>query len=173
MKRSKKINGVMYKLLIERGIDGFSVIELRNASLAIDGMTQDPDEARKRLYRQIYHFEKNGWLISKGYGRNKRYFVSDMFKAMTIEPKKRHSATPNVSQQSNHYSILESELVVHNRNLEIVLGEIEEYQSLCARFPSLDKHLSTMLHKAYNRSAQLIGKANVLRNLLVAIQQQS
>ncbi|MCD6670019.1 hypothetical protein LT068_13155 [Vibrio cholerae] len=58
MKRSKKINGVMYKLLIERGIDSFSVIELRNASLAIDGMTQDPDEARKRLYRQIYHFEK-------------------------------------------------------------------------------------------------------------------
>ena len=54
MKRSKKINGVMYKLLIERGFDGFSIVDLRNASLSINDMTQDPNEARKWLYRQVY-----------------------------------------------------------------------------------------------------------------------
>ncbi|NNN49202.1 MULTISPECIES: hypothetical protein [Vibrio] len=172
MKRSRKINGIMYKLLIERGIDGFSVVELRNASLSMDDMTWDPNEARKRLYRQIYHFEKNGWLVSKGDGRNKRYFVSDIFKTMSIEPKKRFCLVQDDSLQSENYSVLESELVQHNRNLEIVLGEIEEYQSLCVRFPSLNKPVSVMLQKARSRSAHLIGKVNVLRNVLGTMQQQ-
>ncbi|EGR0697970.1 hypothetical protein EX461_19595 [Vibrio parahaemolyticus] len=171
MERSKKINGVMYKLLIERGVDGFSVVELRDASLSINDMTQDPNEARKWLYRQIYRFEKNGWLVSKGYGRKKRYFVSDTFKTMSIEPKKKHYTAQSDSLLIESYSVLESELVQHNRNLEIVLGEIEEYQSLCARFPSLDKPLSAMLQKAHSRSAHLIGKVNVLRNVLATMQQ--
>ncbi|EPV2528460.1 hypothetical protein ACV28K_000959 [Vibrio alginolyticus] len=170
MGRSKKINGVMYKLLIERGIDGFSVVELRDASLSMDDTSLDPNEARKRLYRQIYHFEKNGWLVSKSYGRNKRYFVSDMFKTMSIEPKKRPSPVKDDSLQSDNYSVLESELIQHNRNLEIVLGEIEEYQSLCVRFPSLDKPIAVMLQKARSRSAHLIGKVNVLRNVLGTMQ---
>mgnify|MGYP005673246719 CR=1 FL=1 len=173
MKRSKKINGVMYKLLIERGFDGFSIVDLRNASLSINDMTQDPNEARKWLYRQVYYFEKNGWLISKGCGRNKRYFVTDTFKTMPIEPRKKHYTVLSDCLQSESYSVLESELALHNRNLEIVLGEIEEYQSLCARFPSLGSPLSSMLQSAHSRSAHLIGKVNVLRNVLATVQQQS
>ncbi len=160
----------MYNLLIERGIDGFSVSELRNASLSISGMAWDPNEARKRLYRQIYHFEKNGWLISQGGGRNKRYFVTDSFKTMNVQPKKELDRIQIDDSQSDNYLVLELELAEHNRNLEIVLGEIEEYQSLSSRFPSLDKPLSAMLQKANSRSAHLIGKVNVLRNVLSATQ---
>ena len=60
MKRSTKISAIMHKLLIEKGMDRFSVIELRDASLSISDFRKEPDEARKRLYRQILRFVRNG-----------------------------------------------------------------------------------------------------------------
>lgn len=79
MKRSRKISAVMHKLLIEKGMDGFSVVELRDASLSIEFTGSDLDEARKKVYRQILRFEKNNWLRSEGSGRKKRYFQTDLF----------------------------------------------------------------------------------------------
>ncbi len=50
--------------------------------------------------------------------------------------------------------------------LEIVLGEIDEYQSLKARFPELEPKLITLLEEAKERSAYLLGKVNGLTNVL-------
>ncbi|EEY98019.1 hypothetical protein VOA_002910 [Vibrio sp. RC586] len=50
MKRSMKISAEMYKLLIERTLDGFSVIELRDEFIVLKGSPIDPDEARKKVY---------------------------------------------------------------------------------------------------------------------------
>lgn len=74
MKRSMKISAEMYKLLIERTMDGFSVIELRDEFIALKGPFVDPDEARKKVYRQILRFIKKGWLRSEGSGRQKNTF---------------------------------------------------------------------------------------------------
>ncbi len=74
MKRSMKISAEMYKLLIERTLDGFSVIELRDELIVLKGSPIDPDEARKKVYRQILRFIKKGWLRSEGSGRQKDTF---------------------------------------------------------------------------------------------------
>ncbi len=44
-----KISAEMYKLLIERTLDGFSVIELRDEFIVIKDSLIDPDEAYKKL----------------------------------------------------------------------------------------------------------------------------
>ena len=64
---------ILVMVIVEKGMDGFSVIELRDASLSVSDLRKEPDEARKRLYRQILRFVRNGWLQSEGEGRDKRY----------------------------------------------------------------------------------------------------
>ncbi|MGR5287402.1 hypothetical protein ACP3V5_18950 [Vibrio maritimus] len=164
MKRSTKISVIMHKLLIEKGMDGFSVIELRDASLSISDLRKEPDEARKRLYRQILRFVRNGWLQSKGEGRDKRYFQTELFRSLNVKPKVgRENAT------SPDYSVLRHERNQYKAELEIVLGEIDEYQSINRRFPELEQRLNPMLQQARDRSAHLFGKVNVLTNVINSI----
>lgn len=59
----------------------------------------------------------------------------------------------------------------HERNeyegeLEILLGEIEEYRSLNTRFPELEPKLAPLLKQAKERSGHLLGKVNVLTNVI-------
>ncbi|HHX8488613.1 hypothetical protein [Vibrio parahaemolyticus] len=164
MKRSRKISAVMHKLLIEKGMDGFSVVELRDASLSIEFTGSDLDEARKKVYRQILRFEKNNWLRSEGSGRKKRYFQTDLFKRLRLVPKPEIvrvtlSSTPD-------YSILSHERNEYEGELEILLGEIEEYRSLNTRFPELEPKLAPLLKQAKERSGHLLGKVNVLTNVI-------
>lgn len=168
MKRSKRICSIMYNLLIVNGMDGFSVMEARDASLSIDGAPSDLDEARKRVYRQLWQFERNGWLKSEGEGRNKKYFQTEFFKSYHLLPKEKAVAEVTESKNSiEHYSnLLVDEFNKYKGELEIVLGEIAEYQSLKERFPELEIKLLPLLEKARERSALLLGKINVLKNVL-------
>lgn len=170
MRRSMKISAEMYKLLIERALDGFSVIELRDEFIVLKASQIDPDEARKKVYRQILRFIKKGWLRSEGSGRQKRYFQTDTFKALHVKPKpkpKPKSENIDIEIASNHdYSVLVSERNQYKGELEIVLGEIDEYQSLNVRFPELESKLITLLDEAKERSAYLLGKVNGLTNVL-------
>ncbi len=61
-------------LLIEKRMDGFSVMEARDASLNIGDGMPNLDEARMKVYRQIWQYQQRGWLRTEGEGRNKRYF---------------------------------------------------------------------------------------------------
>ncbi len=159
-----KISTEMYKLLIERTMDGFSVIELRDEFIALKGSNTDSDEARKKVYRQILRFIKEGWLRSEGTGRQKRYFQTETFKALPVEPK---SVKNNIEIALSHdYSVLTSERNQYKGELEIVLGEIDEYRSLNKRFPELELKLIPLLDEAKERSAYLLGKINGLTNVL-------
>lgn len=169
MKRSTKISAIMHKLLIEKGMDGFSVIELRDASLSISDFRKEPDEARKRLYRQIFRFVSNGWLESEGEGRNKRYFQTDLLRSLNVKPKVGQKNTPSSMKPTPDYSVLRHERNQYKAELEIVLGEIDEYQSLSRRFPELEQRISPMLQQARERSAHLFGKVNVLSNVINTI----
>ena len=164
MKRSAKVSAVMHKLLIEKEMDGFSVIELRDASISISNDHTEPDEARKIVYRQILRFIKNDWLRSEGTGQKKRYFQTDLFKTLQVAPKP-EAVEVEISSMTD-YSILRRERSQYKGELEIVLGEIEEYQSLNHRFPELKVKLTPFLEQAKERSAHLLGKVNVLTNVL-------
>ena len=169
MKRSTKISAIMHKLLIEKSMDRFSVIELRDASLSISDLRKEPDEARKRLYRQILRFVRNGWLQSEGEGRDKRYFQTDLFRSLNVKPKVERKKAPSSVKPAPDYSVLRHERNQYTAELEIVLGEIDEYQSLNRRFPELEQRLNPMLQQARDRSAHLFGKVNVLTNVINTI----
>ncbi len=164
MKRSTKISALMYKLLIEKRMDGFSVIEARDSSLSLEDETQDLVEARKRIYRQIWQYQKKNWLRSEGEGRSKRYFQTEQFKVLQVTGQK--TVEPLIKARSADYSVLFRESKEYKGELEIVLGEIDEYQSLKYRFPELESKLTPLLQQAKQRSAHLLGKVNVLTNVL-------
>ncbi|WP_348236466.1 hypothetical protein [Vibrio parahaemolyticus] len=164
MKRSTKISAIMHNLLIEKGMDGFSVIELRDASILNEGCYIDPDEARKKVYRQILRFKKNNWLRCEGTGQKKRYFQTSLFKTLQISPKQ-EVVKFNIASTPD-YSVLNREHSQYKAELEVVLGEIEEYQALYGRFPDLEVSIIPLLDQARERSARLLGKVNVLTNVL-------
>lgn len=160
----------MHKLLIEKGMDGFSVVELRDASLPIEDFDSDLKEARKTVYRQILRFEKNNWLRSEGSGQKKRYFQTDTFKSRLQDIES--DRVEFTSNSSPDYSVLSFECNQHKGELEIVLGEVDEYQSLRVRFPELESKLNPLLQQARDRSALLLGKVNVLTNVLKALSEE-
>ncbi|ANQ29349.1 hypothetical protein BA894_23510 [Vibrio natriegens] len=167
MKRSTKISAMMHKLLIENEMDGFSVIELRDAYLSASDCGMDPDEARRMVYRQILRFTKNDWLLSEGKGQKKRYYQTNLFKSHQFHPKT-HTAQLRLLSSAD-YSVLNREHSQYKAELEIVLSEIDEYKSLNLRFPELETRLSPLLEQAKERSVKLLGKVNVLTNALNAL----
>ncbi|MEF1341903.1 hypothetical protein REH81_35015, partial [Vibrio rotiferianus] len=111
MKRSQKINAYIYKLLIEKKMDGFSVVEARDVARLFPESPKDINELRKIVYRQLLKCIESGWLRCEGSGREKRYFKTGEFKALSFEPRKPKSrvrkSRPRVSvtnQDSNDYS---------------------------------------------------------------------
>ncbi|EGU30305.1 hypothetical protein VII00023_03758 [Vibrio ichthyoenteri ATCC 700023] len=157
----------MHKLLIENEMDGFSVIEARDAYLTIKDIPSDLDEARKRVYRQIWQFERKNWLRGEGEGRNKKYFQTDLFKSYHFSTKRMIEREIIESKNSiDHFSVLLKECNTYKGELEVALGEVEECRSLKERFPELEPKLTPLLEKARDRSAFLLGKVNVLSNVL-------
>ena len=173
MKRSIKISAVMHKLLIEKRMDGFSVIEARDVLLNDGCGTQNLDEARKKVYRQIWQYQQRGWLRSEGEGRNKRYFQTEQFLDLEVVPRRKSEPEVLRKECSPDYSILLRESNEYKGELEIVLGEIDEYQSLRCRFPELENRLTPLLQQARERSAHLLGKINGLTNLLNTLSEGS
>ena len=156
----------MHKLLIEKRMDGFSVIEARDASLNIADGIKNIDEARKKVYRQIWQYQQRGWLRSEGEGRNKRYFQTEQFIELEVVPRRPSEREVSVKQSTSDYSVLFRESSEYKGELEIVLGEIDEYHSLKCRFPELESRLTPLLQQAKERSAHLLGKVNGLTNVL-------
>ncbi|NMV05989.1 hypothetical protein HKB28_02290, partial [Vibrio parahaemolyticus] len=62
MKKVTRINPDMFNLLIEKGMDDFSVIEARDALLNSTSTFTSSDEARKYVYKQLLSLEEKGWL---------------------------------------------------------------------------------------------------------------
>lgn len=164
MKRSMKISDEMHKLLIEKEMNGFLVVELRDALVSIDDTYVDPDDARRKVYRQLLRLVKNNWLRVEGTGQQKRYFQTDIFKGLQVDTASENTKVP--PSVAPDYSVLRHERNQYKGELEIVFGEINEYQSLCHRFPELEPRLIPLLEQAKEQSAQLLGRVNVLTNVL-------
>lgn len=165
----------MYKLLIEKEMDDFSIIEARDALLQIETTDLDANEARKKVYRHLSLFQRNGWLNSIGSGRQKRFYVTDEFRELSVVSKKDTSAASSRRQKQcstnykNDYFVLVKERKEHEGELKIVLGEIDEYRALQTRFPTLEDTIAPLLQRSKLRSAELLGKVNVLTNVLKSL----
>ncbi|MBN3493789.1 hypothetical protein [Vibrio neptunius] len=173
MKRSQKINVYVYKLLIEQKMDGFSVVEARDAARFFPESPQDVNELRKIVYRQILNCLERGWLRCEGSGREKRYFTTDEFNLLSFVPRKSKSRVSKSrlkvsvsNQDSNDYSELTVECNRLKGELEVTLGEIDKYKTLKEQYPE-QFHLLERLHVAANEKAALfMGNINAITNML-------
>lgn len=157
----------MYILLVKERMDSFSVIEARDMLLRHGGgHNSDAVGIRKTVYGQILHFERKGWLKSDGDGRQKKYYVTDDFKQQSITNKAALIRQNKAKTVNDDYSILLKERREYEGELKIVLGEIDEYRSLQSRFPALEQKIIPLLQDSKIRSAELLGKVNVLTNIL-------
>ena len=166
MKRSRRISAIMHKLLIENGLDGFTILEARDLWLSTNDTNSNSSEVRKKVYRAIYNFEKSNWLRCEGSGRGKRYFQTEEFKELPDYKVSEHHPKINRSTSEQDYSVLVNECNEYKGELEIVLGEIDEYQSILSRFPNLESRLAPIHQKAKERAALLLGKINALTTTL-------
>ncbi|HIF9216999.1 TPA: hypothetical protein ACX6QF_002503 [Photobacterium damselae] len=171
MNNPQKINTVMYALLVERQMNNFSVLEARDALLNTNGIPKNLDKARRLIYRQILYFENKGWLTSKGIGRDRRYSQTSKFKELTTQPKQRLQQIPlnNLTLQS--YAVLDKERKQYLADLDIVLGEIDEYQSIIERLPELEQTVLPLYERAKKRSDLLLRKVNIYENILDSIKE--
>lgn len=175
MKKVTKINPYMFNLLIEKGMDDFSVIEARDFLHANGGSFINKGEARKYVYKQLMFYKKKGWLSVIGEHRDKRYQVTKEFKALAVEPRTyttRTSKTDFTTVQSSDGSLttLVQEKKQYEGELAITLGEMEEYQSLFVRFPRKKQDMLPLFDATRERSAKLLGKINALTNWIKAVQ---
>ncbi|GAM75653.1 response regulator [Vibrio ishigakensis] len=53
-----------------------------------------------------------------------------------------------------------------------MLSEIDEYQSIIRRFEELEVKLEPLLEQARERSAQLLGKVNVLNTVINTLSEE-
>lgn len=168
MNRITKINPHMFNLLIDRGMDDFSVTEARDTLLESGVMFPSKEEARKYVYKQLLSLEGKGWLLADGLRRDKRYHVTEEFKSLTVEPRavsgKKKEVNSNAQLMESDLNALVQEKKVYEGELAITLGEVEEYQSLLSRFPSSKTVLLPLYDAAKERSAKLLGKVNALNN---------
>lgn len=166
MKRSRRIDAIMHKLLIEKELNGFTVVEARDELLSINSEPTDINEARKKVYRQILRFEKHKWLRSEGAGRTKTYFQTDLFKKLFENSNKGAQSDPTQLIPNHDYSVLIQECNEHKGELEIVLGEVDEFKSITKRFPELEARLAPLHQQTKERAAFLLGKVNVLTKVI-------
>ena len=149
-----KLNQHIYSLLLEKECNGFTIVELRDELLTVTDTYQDIDEARKFIYRQTTALERKEILISKGSGRNKKYFKSELFNKVTFKPK-RVSIEQEISISCNTDN--QASLFV-----ETLLNEKKQFEAELAI-------LLGALDDAKNNSAKLLGKVNALTNVLSSL----
>lgn len=171
MKRSQKINIYIYKLLIERKMDGFLVVEARDVARLFPESPKDINELRKIIYRQILKCITIGWLRSEGAGRKKRYFKTDKFNSLSFECSKPRvkNKTYKISftnQQNNDYSELAVERNKLKDELEITLGIIEKYKELKERYPEQSMLLDKLHATASKQSASFMSDIEAITNML-------
>jgi hypothetical protein len=178
MRHSQKINTYIHKLLIEKKMDGFSVIEARDTAQLFDESPEDTDEVRKIVYRQIRLCETNGWLRSEGSSRQKRYFKTDLFNSLSFEPRKKRprkttSVISSPNQSTHDYSELAIERNKIKGELAVTLGEIEKYKTLKEQYPE-QSQLIARLHAAANEQAALfMGNIDAITKVLSSLRHGS
>lgn len=176
MKRSQKINVYVYKLLIEKNLNGFSVIEARDIAHLFPESPQDIDVLRKLVYRQLRKCEEIGWLRSEGSGRGKRYYKTDEFNALSFEPRRLPSKKkkPKISNTQPHsdYPELTIERSRLKGELEVTLGEIEKYKVLKEQYPEQFQLIERLQATANERAATFMGTINAITNMLNSISRE-
>lgn len=137
MNRKVPLNQWLYKALIDKEMDGFTVLELRNRLLYATVGVFNKNELRKMLYRQLYQLAERGYLEKRNNQANEksRYFKTSAFKSVefisahrTNLPSAKTGLANSIQQPFIRY--ISQEKAQSEAELRILLGKLKNI-SVC------------------------------------------
>lgn len=179
MKSAVKLHPFIYNLLIENDFDEFGANHLSDALLKITGECADATEARRFIRRQLLRLEAMGFIYqietsnerSQSLYKKSESFYSTTFIQRKMPRNTRLTASPGklklpVVDAELFLVDLRKEKNVHEAKFAVILGEIEEYQSLMERFPGKKCCFIELYQHAKNQSAALLGRVTALSKVI-------
>lgn len=177
-----KIKEPLCSIIKDKSFAGFTVTQLRNVFLKIQGNELTKKEARIFVYKQILRLLKRGLLSKSITSRGARYAIyskTPLFYEAIIIPYGEYVNTDNTRIPENQCVNFENEsvneYVVNNLKDQIKgdkvdlissISESEEYLRLIKTFPQAKEYLHSKYLDASERSSQFIGKIRATKNLL-------
>jgi hypothetical protein len=179
-----KLNEVVFKILIENKLDGFTVSDMRNSVLEVSDLFESKEAAGTFAYRQITGLENKQLVLksSKMKGKQITYSQTKLLlnSEITVKPyefKKRAKRTSVISKAtalipSKKKSISEllktviKQKTQYEAELTMVLSETEEVKHVMSSFPDESTHLQALYLDLRNQSATLCGKVNALTKII-------
>jgi predicted glutamine amidotransferase len=177
-----KIKEPLCSIIKDKSFDSFTVTQLRNSFLKIQGNELTEKEARILVYKQILRLLKRGFLskssTSKG-ARDAIYSKTPLFYETAIIPYGEYVNTDKTRISENNGINFEKKSanddVVNNLKEQVKgdkvdlissISESEEYLRLIKAFPQAKDYLHSKYLDASERSSQFLGKIRATKNLL-------
>ncbi len=150
--------------LKENDLVKFSVRELTDLFCKAGYSFDSRERTYQYVYRGLCRLESEGWLISEGEKRTKRYLVAH--KKVSEKNTAHNLVDVRSDDVSKWRDDMTNERSQAQAELSILLGEIDEYVFLGQKYPSLYEQIQPLLVSAREESAKLLGKINALSNVL-------
>jgi hypothetical protein len=177
-----KIKEPLCSIIKDESFDGFTVTQLRNVFLKIQGNELSDKDARILVYKQIIRLLKRGLLSKTSTSKRARdaiYSKTPLFYEATIIPYGEYVNTEKKSTSENlginsakestnddEFNILKEQIKGDKVDLISSISESEEYLRLIKIFPQAKEYLQRKSLDASERSSQFIGKIRATKTLL-------
>lgn len=184
MSNKVKLNEVVFKILIENKLDGFTVSDMRDSVLEVSDLFESKEAAGTFAYRQIFALEKKKLLAKseKVDGKKLTYYQTELLLNSQVimksyefkERAKRTSVIPKATASISSKEKPTSELLKavikqktqYEAELTMILSETEEVKHVMSSFPDESTHLQALYLDLRNQSATLCGKVNALTKII-------
>ena len=165
-----KLNYYIYELLVERKLVVFTINGLRDELIALSNIYEDPEQAKKFIYRQVIALEKKGFLKSEGVRQSKKYLTTKKFQQATFIKKLKVINKKEFEPLNTKPLIFKNVLLEEKQKLEFEMSilevQIDEYKAIFSRYPDHGYQLSPLLNSAQKTFIQILGKINAFNEIL-------
>ncbi|MCU4677575.1 hypothetical protein N7931_18305 [Catenovulum sp. 2E275] len=154
----------MKTLLVENGLNNFSMIEMRDAYQKAFPSDKSSGEIRKYLYRQLYRLKTEGYLKTEGdeNSQNIVYSKTDLFELEFVE----QTNTVKHTKKSREIIDLENDLIQLEVDLSASIAESQEYNKYISLYPHHKSLIMPRLKAAREKSSSLLGKVAAAKGFI-------
>ncbi|MAI31024.1 hypothetical protein J3362_13215 [Marinobacter sp. NFXS11] len=176
-KKRIRIDQILLQTLKLRGDTPFSTTKIRD--LYVTQMTRsrdlDRNSIRKHIYKEVLRLE-SAFVIKRHKGekgRGCRFIYEGAPEGVLLEAKPSpFEPSEGTAAPPMEPAILEGLMEeLSTRKVELIasIGEAEEYQRLCKKFPSLQQTVRTQYLESRERSTKLLGQLRAVETILADI----
>jgi len=167
--RKRKIHQELFDSLISDRLQEFTVSELKTAYMALPNCIHNTDKAAWQfVYRQVLRMEKKGLLgrLPDLQGDKARYRLTADFANGSA-----HRIDSTIDQGAElptdpTLRCLKAKLHNYKEEMLSVIGETEEYESICTQLPHMKNAVQTLYNEARERCSKILGRVRALESIL-------